>query len=149
MQILPLSNTTLIISWKIQLIQSVIPEVPPFDNPYARNVFWFISTLPSTFVEMFLWMPFVFLDTKRQTCPSFWITNTIKGVHRRATKCIDGLRSQPYCSRLQSANLPTLVFWHKRNDVMLTHRCLQQGDQKPFIFSPHQRQNTRTFQIAV
>ncbi|XP_065570193.1 uncharacterized protein LOC136033328 [Artemia franciscana] len=49
----------------------------------------------------------------------------VEGVQRRATKCINGLCSQPYCRRLQSVNLPTLVF--------------QQADQKLFTFSPHQK----------
>ena len=64
----------------------------------------------------------------------------VEGVQRRATKCIDGLCSQHYCRRLQSVNLPTLVFQRRRNDMLLTYRYLQQADQKLFTFSPHQKQ---------
>ena len=56
---------------------------------------------------------------------------------------VNGLCSQTSCSRLQSANLPKLVFQHRCNDVMLTYRYLQQADQKLFTFSSHQRQIQR------
>ena len=64
----------------------------------------------------------------------------VEGVQRRATKCIDSLRSQPYCRRLHSVNLPTLVFQCRHNNMLLTYRYLQQADQKLFTFSPHQKQ---------
>ena len=55
-----------------------IPDLSPFDNPYADNVFWFSSTVPPIFSERCTWLPFVILDNTGQTCPHFLITNTIR-----------------------------------------------------------------------
>ena len=48
--------------------------VYPFNNPYTHDMFRFSSTVPSTFSERLTWIPFVFLESKVQTCIPFSIT---------------------------------------------------------------------------
>ena len=58
----------------------------------------------------------------------------IEAVQRRAPKAIDGCKYLNYSSRLKRLKLSTLVYRHKRGDIIMTHKFLNSNSplNKPF-----------------
>ena len=48
----------------------------------------------------------------------------IERVQRRATKLINGLRHKPYGERLQSLDLPSLLYRRRRGDMIWTYKIM-------------------------
>ena len=66
----------------------------------------------------------------------------LETVQRQATKAIEGCKYLNYSSRLKRLKLPTLVYRHKRGDIIMTHKLLNYNSPLNKLFQLDQSART-------
>ena len=67
----------------------------------------------------------------------------LETVQRRATKAIEGCKYLNYSSHLERLKLPTLVYRHKRGDIIIMHKLLNYNSPLNKLFQLDQSARTR------
>ena len=83
-----------------------------------------------------IWGPHYVLDQRK-----------LEGVQRRATKLVPFLREKSYIDRLTSMNLPSLLYRHRRGDLIFLFKLLHDYfnlDHSNFFTLSH---NTQTIEV--
>ena len=67
----------------------------------------------------------------------------LESVHRQATKAIDEYKYLNHLSHLKNLKLPTLVYRHKRGDIIMTYKLLNSNSPLNKLFWLEQSARTR------